>query len=154
MVGYEILTLWRRKLLMESDKGSEARKAFKRLVQAKQIGRSAIEIAVEEAMTWDVFRWTVIVLLVLNFIFTSLFYSGASPQLTAQDRLDYASELGALRAELKEQLAQATEEMAADLVAVRFGLRQPVPQMESEPTTTGSIEMPSVPRPAKSPRRH
>jgi hypothetical protein len=114
---------------MESDKATEARRAFNRLARAKEIGRSAIEITAEEAMTWDVFRWMVIVLLVLNLILTLFLYSGAS-----------------------EQLAEAKAELTADIVAAQFGLRQAPSQMQSEPTTD-SIDMPSTPMPAKSPRR-
>jgi hypothetical protein len=125
----KILILWCSKLLMESDKATEARRAFNRLARAKEIGRSAIEITAEEAMTWDVFRWMVIVLLVLNLILTLFLYSGAS-----------------------EQLAEAKAELTADIVAAQFGLRQAPSQMQSEPTTD-SIDMPSTPMPAKSPRR-
>lgn len=133
---------------MESDKATEAPRAFNRLTQAKEIGRSAIEIAAEEAMTWDVFRWAVIVLLVLNSL---LVLFGGGPRQSAQSPGDTANELAALRTELNQQLAETKAEMAADLVAAQFGLRASS-AAESEPTT-GTIEMPSVPMPAKSPRR-
>ncbi len=104
----------------------------------------AAKIAVEEAMAWDVFRWTVIVLLVLNFL-TVLLYS-------AQDRGNYAGELAALRTELSEQLTEAKADMVADMVAAQFGLRQPTSQAAQEPT--GSIKTPPIPVPQRAPRRH
>jgi len=134
--------------LMESDKATDAPRAFKRLTRAKEIGRSAIEIAAEEAMTWDVFRWTVIVLLVLNSLL--VLFGGGSGQ-SALLPSDAAHELAALRTELNQQLAATKAEMEANLVAAQFGLRASS-ATELEPMT-GTIEMLSVPMPAKSPRR-
>lgn len=133
---------------MESGRATESPRAFHRLTQAKKIGRSAIEIAAEEAMTWDVFRWTVIVLLVLNSL---LCLFGGEPRQSVQAPTDTANELAALRTELNQQLAATKAEMEANLVAAQFGLRASS-AIESEPTT-GTIKMPSVPLPAKSPRR-
>jgi hypothetical protein len=132
---------------MDSNNNLGARHAFdQRLAQAREIARAAGKIVAEEAMTWDVFRWTVIVLLVLNFIL--LVYVGTGSQVTAMHKYhdNYASdELDSLRAEVNE--------VAAELTAVRFGLRLPAPQMEPEPTT-GSIGTPSIPLPTRSPRHH
>jgi hypothetical protein len=136
---------------MESDNGTRAQRAFKeRLAQAKEIGRVAGKIAVEEAMAWDVFRWIAIVLLVLNLLLILLVY-GATFQETAQDGDNYASELAALRTELSEQFAEAKAELTADIVAAQFGLQEPTSQAEPEPT--GSIRTPSIPVPSRSPRR-
>lgn len=134
--------------VMETNKATRVPRALNRLTQAKEIGRSAIEIAAEEAMTWDVFRWTVIVLLFLNLF---LYVFGGGPRESAQTSMDTANDLAALRTELNQQLAATKAEMDANLIAAQFGLRASS-ATESEPAT-GTIEMPSVPMPAKSPRR-
>lgn len=127
-------------MLMEN--GPRAWRAFDhRVGKAKEIARAAGQIVAEEAMTWDLFRWTVIVLLVLNFIL--LAYDGSKSD-RRRDHHGYASdELSSLRAEMSE--------MAAELAAVRF--HQYAPQEETEPTT-GSIGTPSIPLPTRSPRLH
>lgn len=133
-------------MLIDSRNGPAAWHAFNHsVVKAKDVARAAGKIVGEEAMTWDVFRWIVIVLLVLNMIL--LVYGGTSPQVTARpkDHDSYASdELHSLRAEVHE--------LAAELNALRFGMRLAPSQTEPEPTT-GSIGMPSIPLPTKSPRR-
>lgn len=134
---------------MESENSTSPRRAFKeRLAQVSEVGRAAGKIAAEEAMTWDLFRWTVVVLLSLILIFILLVYN-AGPQEVASDQ--NASEIASLRTELSEQLAQAKAELAADVVATQFGLRQPPSQTEPEPT--GSIDAPTIPVPARSPHR-
>lgn len=134
---------------MEKNKDIDPQFGFTRLAQAREIGRSAIEIAAEEAMTWDVFRWTVVILLLLNL---SLSLFGGGSQAVVQDANDQKSALAALRTELNDQLVKTKAEMEASLVAAQFGLRQPPSHTKSEPT--GSVEVPpAIPMPAKSPRR-
>ena len=134
---------------MEKNKDIDPQFGFTRLAQAREIGRSAIEIAAEEAMTWDVFRWTVVILLLLNL---SLSLFGGGSQAVVQDVNDQKSALAALRTELNDQLVKAKAEMEASLVAAQFELRQPPSHTKSEPT--GSVEVPpAIPMPAKSPRR-
>lgn len=134
---------------MEKNKDIDPQFGFTRLAQAREIGRSAIEIAAEEAMTWDVFRWTVVILLLLNL---SLSLFGGGSQAVVQDANDQKNALAALRTELNDQLVKTKAEMEASLVAAQFGLRQPPSHTKSEPTR--SVEVPpAIPMAAKSPRR-
>ena len=132
----------------------------KRLVQANKVVRAAGKLAAEEAMTWDVFRWAVIVLLVANLFLILILHGGIRGEaVSAEHGADYASQLTALRADVDGQIAELKAELAQDLAAMQSELRhakaavnRPTPQIRPELQPI-SEQMQPVPMPTRSPRR-
>ena len=132
----------------------------KRLAQANKVARAAGKLAAEEAVTWDVFRWAVIVLLVANLFLILILHGGIRGETVSKEQsAGYASQLTALRADMDRQIAEVKAESAQDLAAMQSELRQakaelsrPTPQVRPELQRTPE-QMQPVPMPTRSPRR-
>ena len=131
-----------------------------RLAQAKDVVRAAGKIAAAEAMTWDVFRWTVVVLLLANLLLILILYSGLSSEIASveQDRATYTSQVTALRGEVDEKIAGAKAEFTQALAAMQAELRdtkgrlsRPTPQLAPEQSIPSETQ--AVPMPIRAPRR-
>jgi len=119
--------------------------------KAKDIARAAGRIAVEEAMTWDVFRWIVVTLLLLNLIFVFLVYSGTEHVAALSQHDPNTRDVDPVSAEINERLKEARVEISATPSPDRSGLRQRLAQGDLVPAT-GSLEPPSVPLPTRAPK--
>ena len=133
----------------------------KRLARANEIVRAAGKLAAEEAMSWDVFRWAVIVLLVANLFLILILYSGVRGETVSmeQDAGYAASQLTALRADVDGQIAELKAKLAEDLAAMQSELRQAkaglnrlTPQVQPELQPIPEKIQP-IPMPTRSPRR-
>jgi len=120
---------------------------------AKEIAQLAPRIIAQEAMTWDVFRWVVVVLLAVNILLT-LILSGGSGSETDQIRKNqeaYAAQLNDLRAEIDQKIGKAKAELSGDIAAAQAGLMD---QLRKATAVTRS-RAPSgpVPLPTRAPDR-
>lgn len=133
---------------------------LQRLARANEIARAAGKLAAEEAMTWDVFRWAVIVLLVANLILILILHSGIRGETVSMEHgAGYASQLTTLRADVDGQIAEVKAELAQDLAAMqselrqaKAGLKRPTPQVRPELQPIPE-KMQPIPMPTRSPRR-
>jgi hypothetical protein len=129
--------------------------------QAKVTARVASELAVKEAMTWDFFRWVVVVLLAANFLASLLLYSGIRSEIAAlkQDREASASQLADLRAEVDEKIKKAKAELNGDLAAAHSGLLKELRKANAAPNRSAPTPTPtptptqSAPLPTRTPNR-
>jgi len=132
----------------------------KKLAQATQVVRAASKLAAEEAVTWDVFRWAVIGLLVANLFLVLILHGGSGGEPVSKEQsAGYANQLTALRADMDAQIADVKAELAQDLAAMQSELRQakaavnrPTPHIQPELQPV-SEQMQPVPMPTRSPRR-
>ena len=128
-----------------------------RATQVREIARTAGKLAAEEAMTWDVFRWTVVALLVANLFLSLILYSGIKSEIATmeQDRAAYTSQLTTLRADVDTQIAEAKAGLTQDLAAMQSDLKEQLRKAMatlSRPTPQRATEPHPVPMPTKSPR--
>ena len=125
--------------------------------QAKATARVASELAVKEAMTWDVFRWVVVVLLAANLLASLLLYSGIRSEIASlkQDREASANQLADLRAEVDEKIKKANAELSGDLAAAHSGLLKELRKANATPNRSTPPQAPtqSVPLPTRTPGR-
>jgi hypothetical protein len=119
--------------------------------KAKEMARAAGRIAVEEAMTWDVFRWIVVTLLLLILIFMFLVYSGTEHVTALSQHDPNTREVDSASAEIEKPLKEARVQISATPSPDRSGLRQLLAQGDLVPAI-GSIEPSSVPLPTRAPK--
>jgi hypothetical protein len=132
----------------------------KKLAQTNKVVRAAGKLAAEEAMTWDVFRWAVIVLLVLNLLLILVLHGGNRGEtVSVEHGAGHEAQLTALRADVDGQIAEVKAELAQDLAAIQSELRhakaelsRPMPQVRPELQPVPE-EMQPIPLPTRSPRR-
>jgi hypothetical protein len=131
-----------------------------RLAQAKDVLRAAGKIAAAEAMTWDVFRWTVVTLLVANLLLFLILYSRLRSEISSmeQDRADYKSQVTGFRGEVDKKIAGANAKFTKALAAMQVELRdtkaslsRPTPQLAPEQPIHSETQ--AVPMPTRAPRR-
>jgi len=116
-------------------------------------------------MAWDLFRWVVVGLLVINLLLSLILYSGIRSGIASieQERADYASQLATLSTEVDAKIAGASAGFARDLAAMQSDLtkklrsptapfRRPTPERLQKPQIVAP-EMQMVPLPTRSPRR-
>jgi hypothetical protein len=145
--------------------GGSQRALNARLAQAGTIARAVGKLAREEAMAWDLFRWVVVGLLVINLLLSLILYSGIRSGIASieQERADYASQLATLSTEVDAKIAGASAGFARDLAAMQSDLtkklrsptapfRRPTPERLQKPQIVAP-EMQMVPLPTRSPRR-
>jgi hypothetical protein len=132
----------------------------KKLAQANKVIRAAGKLAAEEAMTWDVFRWAVIVLLVLNLLLILVLHGGNRGEtVSVEHGAGHEAQLTALRADVDGQIAEVKAELAQDLAAIQSELRhakarlnRPTPQIRPDFQPIPE-KMQPIPMPTRSPRR-
>jgi hypothetical protein len=87
----------------------------KKLAQTNKVVRAAGKLAAEEAMTWDVFRWAVIVLLVLNLLLILVLHGGNRGEtVSVEHGAGHEAQLTALRADVDGQIAEVKAELAQE----------------------------------------
>jgi hypothetical protein len=131
---------------------TRSRQAFGQgFARAKDIARAAGRIAFEEAMTWDVFRWIVVTLLLLILILMFLVYSGTEHATAVSQHDPNTTDFDSVSAEINEPPKEARVEISATPSPDRSGLRQLLAQRDVVPAV-GSIKPPSVPLPTRAPK--
>jgi hypothetical protein len=120
-------------------------------VQAKNTTKLALELAAQEATSWDVFRWVVFALLALNIILTLFLFGSARSEIAALklEREDYKTEIAELRAQVDEQISRAKAQLSGDIAAAQSGLMR-----ELRKASTMAVPQqtaPAVPLPLRAP---
>src|SRR5262245_35808783 len=115
------------------------------LAGAKDIARAGLS----EAMTWDMYKWTVLALMTATFILVALSYGGIRSELATlkQERSSATTDQSALKAEIGKQISDMQAALAQAIADAKTGLSADIGKI-----STKLDAKPKAPPPAPKPR--
>jgi hypothetical protein len=115
------------------------------LAGAKDMTRAGLS----EAMTWDMYKWTVLALMTATFILVALSYGGIRSELATlkQERSSATTDQSALKAEIGKQMSDMQAALAQAIADAKTGLSADIGKI-----STKLDAKPKAPAPAPKPR--
>ena len=124
--------------------------------RVKEIARQSLA----EVMSWDVFKWLVLALLIANFLLVTGLYRGMRSDIAAlkQDRGTETTDLATARASFGKDMSEMRSALDKDIADTKTGLAQAVSDLRSAvseemaktnaklDSLTGSTQQPQKPR--------